>query len=123
MSKINEVRRIIDNEAVYLQLVKKFSCQVVYFKKTKEDFYNSGIAEIMKQIINDGQKIETLRFVFHGDKIVFPNYKNIEVRGNMIRDFLNGYSYLALSAKYGRTVDNIRKITKKYRQAKSCYKA
>lgn len=108
------IRKIIDNESVYLRLIEVFSTQIIYIKKNKTDFKNCPIYQQMMTVIRDKEKLNRIHFVFQGDKIIFPNYKVVECRVNIIKDYISGKSYNEIAIDRDRTVDSVRKTIKKY---------
>jgi len=110
------IREIINDDDAFFKLCGEYKKQNLIFIKSTEDFLKDERSEILKKHLSE-DKVRIIHETFRGLTVYFPESIVSEKTNEQIyNDYLSGYEYKQLVRKYGRTIDNIRKICKRFRQ-------
>lgn len=108
------IREIINCDDSFFKLCDEYRKQSVTFLMNADDFVKDERCQSMKKFI-DCETIFELHKTFRGMTVYFPeSIIHERINEQIYEDYLGGYDYKQLARKYGRTIDNIRKICKRF---------
>jgi hypothetical protein len=109
------LRETIDDDGVFYKICGCYKKQTIIFIKNYDLFMNDSRSQFLRKYLSD-DKLNKVYEYFRGLPIYFPeSIEREKINEAIYEDYKFGLSYKELVRKYGRTIDNIRKICSRYR--------